>query len=386
VSDKIVIAPDKFKGSLSAKDASEAMQRGVLEVKPNAVCILCPMADGGEGTVDVFLAMGSQRHAVLVSGPLGDPVDAVFAMNDRTAILEMASASGLELIPRDRRNPTRTMTFGTGEMIRAALDAGASRMIVGIGGSATNDAGIGMLWALGVRFFDVDGAELGRSILDFERLHKIDVSNLDARLKRVRIEVASDVDNPLCGPHGAAFTFAAQKGASPLEIERLDRILHRIAVVSKKTLGRDFSNERGAGAAGGLGFALMAFLGARLESGVRLIAREAGLDGYLEGAAMCLTGEGSIDEQTLHGKTVDGVAAIASEHNVPVIAFGGAVDLETAATFEKRSVEVVQIAPAGVSKDESMRDAARLLQSAVARAVSDRRQSPSPRSETISQR
>lgn len=366
---KVVIAPDKFKGSLSALDASKAMQRGVLDTVPNAECILCPMADGGEGTVDAFLTMGAARHVARVSGPLGEPVDAVFAMNRETAILEMASASGLELVPRERRNPTHTTSYGTGELIRAALDAGASRMIVGIGGSATNDAGVGMLRALGVRFYDADGAELGNHILQYDRLDRIDVSNLDARSQRVRVEVASDVDNPLCGPHGAAYTFAAQKGASQDEIEQLDRILRRIAVVSEKTLGRDFSTEHGAGAAGGLGFALMAFLGARLESGVELVAQETGLDRDLESANLCLTGEGSIDEQTLHGKTIDGVARIAKKHGVAVIAFGGAVDAETAAAFEKRGVKVVRIAPDGMSKDESMKNAATLLQRAVATAT-----------------
>lgn len=345
------------------------MKRGVLDVASGADCILCPMADGGEGTVDVFLTMGAARHVARASGPLGEPVDAVFAMNGATAILEMASASGLALIPRDRRNPTHTTTYGTGEIISAALDARASRMIIGIGGSATNDAGVGMLRALGVRFFDADGLELDNNTLAYDRLHSVDVSHLEPRLKRVRIEVASDVDNPLCGPHGAAFTFAAQKGASPNEIERLDRILHRIAAVSAATLGRDFSNDRGAGAAGGLGFALMAFLGARLESGVRLVAREAGLDGYLESASLCLTGEGSIDEQTLHGKTIDGVAAIAKQHHVPVIAFAGAVDPETAAILEKRGVKVSRIAPDGMSKDESMKHAAQLLQRAAAAAT-----------------
>ena len=254
-------------------------------------------------------------------------------------------------------------------MIRASLDAGATRLIVGIGGSATNDAGVGMLRALGVRFFDTNGAELDNSILDYERLRNIDASHLDPRVRRVRIEVASDVDNPLCGPHGAAFTFAAQKGASPQEIEELDRILHRIAVVSEETLGSDFSNDRGAGAAGGIGFALMAFLGARLESGVQLVAEEVGLDRYLEGARLCLTGEGSIDEQTLHGKTIDGVITIAKTHHVPVIAFGGAVDKETAAALEKRGAKVVAIAPAGTSKDESIAHAARFLQSAAASAL-----------------
>lgn len=330
------------------------------------------MADGGEGTVDVFLARGAGRHTVRVSGPLGEPVNAVFAMNGETAILEMAAASGLGLISRERRDPTRTTTYGTGEMIRAALDAGARKLIVGIGGSATNDAGVGMLRALGAQFFDRQGRELRNEIIDYRRLARIDAANLDSRLKEVGTEVAADVDNPLYGAHGASVTFAAQKGASPDEIEQLDRVLHHIGVVIAKALGRDFSGDPGAGAAGGLGFALIAFLGARVERGVELVARETGLERQLQSAALCLTGEGSIDEQTLHGKTVDGVARLAEKHNVPVIAFGGSVDARTAAVFIQRGVRVVPIATNAISIEESMRNAATLLQRAAASATASR--------------
>jgi glycerate 2-kinase len=369
LSDKFVIAPDKFKGSLSAKEAAEAIQLGVLDASPRGVCVLCPMADGGEGTVDAFLAHGATRHSVRVRGPLRENVSAAFATDGETAVLEMASASGLALISHDRRDPTQTTTYGTGEMIRAALDAGARRLIIGVGGSATNDAGVGMLRALGVRFFDAEGGELGNGILSYDRLTRIDLTGRDRRLDRLKVEVAADVDNPLYGPHGAARTFAAQKGASQKTIELLDRVLRRIAVVSAETLGRDCSRDPGAGAAGGLGFALIAFLGARVERGVELVAREVGLGRYLEGAALCLTGEGSIDAQTLHGKTVDGVAGIAEKHNVPVIAFAGAVDAETAAIFNTRRVKVVAIAPPGTSKEESMRNAAPLLRRAAAAAL-----------------
>jgi glycerate 2-kinase len=327
------------------------------------------MADGGEGTVDVFLEHGATRHTARVRGPLGETVAAVFALKAETAILEMARASGLTLISTDRRDPTRTTTYGTGEMIRAALDLGARRLIVGIGGSATNDAGVGMLRALGVRFFDATGAQLSNDIVAYERLARIDVSHLDRRLERVTTEVAADVDNPLYGPDGASCMFASQKGASPDEIALLDRVLHRIAVVSEETLGRDFSGDPGAGAAGGLGFALIAFLRARVERGVQLVAREVGLERYLEGANLCMTGEGSIDAQTLHGKTVDGVAAIAKTRNVPVVAFGGMVDAKTAAALDERGVKVVTIAPPGTSKEESMRHAAELLQRAAATAT-----------------
>jgi glycerate kinase len=370
LNDRVVIAPDKFKGSLSAVEAAEAIKAGVLDVSPAAVCVLCPMADGGEGTVDAFLAHGATRHVARVRGPRDEAVDAAFAVVGETAILEMAAASGLGLIPRDRRDPTKTTTYGTGEMIRAALNAGATRLIIGVGGSATNDAGIGMLRALGVRFFDAENNQLGDGILEYAHLARIDVTDLDRRLERGRTEMAADVDNPLYGPHGAARTFAAQKGASPQAIYELDAILFRIARVTEQTLHRDFSGETGAGAAGGLGFALIAFLGARVERGVELVAREVGLEDDLEGATLCLTGEGGIDAQTLHGKTIDGVARLAKQHNVPVVAFGGVVDPETAATLAARGVRVVPIAPPQTPKDESMRNAARFLQSAAAACMS----------------
>ncbi len=366
---KIVIAPDKFKGSLTAYQAADAIERGILRADPRAHCVLCPMADGGEGTVDVFLARGASRHTARVAGPLGDPVEAVYAICDKTAILEMAGASGLELLPRSEHDPTRTDTFGTGQLIRAALDAGATHLIIGVGGSATNDAGTGMLRALGVRFLDRDGVAIDGPILAFERLESIDLGGLDARLKRVRIEAAVDVDDPLSGPSGASYMFAAQKGANPDQIRRLDAVLGHIADVAAAALGRDHRNDAGAGAAGGLGFALAAFLGATLEPGVALIARESGLEQLLTDATCCMTGEGKIDDQTLHGKAVAGVAEIASKHRVPVIAFCGVAEPEAVAALAKRNVRVIPIAPKTMSREESMRSAAALLESAAMAAV-----------------
>jgi glycerate kinase len=366
---KIVIAPDKFKGSLTASQAADAIARGILRADPRADCVLCPMADGGEGTVDVFLARGASRRTARVAGPLGDPVEAVYAICDETAILEMAGASGLELLPRSEHDPTRTDTFGTGQLIRAALDEGATHLIIGIGGSATNDAGTGMLRALGVRFLDPDGVAIDGPILAFEQLASIDRSRLDPRLSHVRIDVAVDVDSPLCGPSGASYTFAAQKGATPDQIRDLDRVLGHIADVTAAALGHDYRDAEGAGAAGGLGFALKAFLGATLEPGVALIARESGLDASLNGATCCMTGEGKIDDQTLHGKTVAGVAEIASKHGVPVIAFCGVAEPNAVAALAKRNVRVIPIAPKTMSREESMRSAAALLESAAMTAM-----------------
>ncbi len=368
--EKIVIAPDKFKGTLSATEAARAIERGVLKARPQARCELCPMADGGEGTVDVFLERGAERKVARVRGPRGELVDAVYAGDGETAILEMSSASGLGLLDRAQYDPTQTSTFGTGELIRAALDGGARRIVMGIGGSATNDAGTGMLRALGVRFLDAAGTEIDGGILEFARLDSIDLDRLDPRIAKTAVEVAVDVDNPLCGPDGATNTFAAQKGATPGQIEQLERVLRRIAEISTRTLGRDESDVPGAGAAGGLGFALVAFLGAKLQPGVRLIARESGLDELLDGATLCLTGEGKIDLQTLHGKTVYGVALIAREHKVPAIAFGGTVDPEAKKRLAQIGVEVVGISPAGIPLEESIRSAAALLEAAARAAVS----------------
>ncbi|MFY9630611.1 MAG: glycerate kinase [Candidatus Cybelea sp.] len=370
VEDKIVIAPDKFKGSLTATEAARAIERGVLKARPQARCEICPMADGGEGTVDAFLERGAERKVARVHGPRGALLDAVYARDGETAILEMSSASGLGLLDRSQYDPTQTSTFGTGELIRAALDGGARRIVMGIGGSATNDAGTGMLRALGVRFLDASGAEIDGSILELARLESIELDGLDPRIGETTIEVAVDVDNPLCGPDGATHTFSTQKGATPEQIEQLESVLRHIAEISARTLGRDESDAAGAGAAGGLGFALVAFLGAKLLPGVRLIARECGLDKLLDGATLCLTGEGKIDLQTLHGKTVYGVAQIAREHHVPTIAFGGTVAQDAKERLAQIGIEVVGISPAGMPLEESIRSAAGLLEAAAQAAVS----------------
>lgn len=360
----VVIAPDKFKGALTAMQASQAIERGVKRAAADIECKLCPMADGGEGTVETFLDRGAQRMTARVRGPLGKPVDANFALDGHTAIVEMSSASGLGLLNKDQYDPTKTDTFGTGGLITAALSAGAQRIIVGLGGSATNDAGTGMLRALGVRFLDKDGDELREGILTYERLASIDLEALDTRVRNVRIDAAVDVDNPLCGPDGASYTFAKQKGATPEQIERLDAVLEHIADIASRALGHDERNTPGAGAAGGLGFALVAFLDANLEPGVRLIADEAGLPDMMHGASLCMTGEGKIDLQTLHGKTVAGVAEIARGSGVPVVAFGGKVEEDAARALGERGVKAVQTAPAEMPAEQAMKRAAEFLEEA----------------------
>ncbi|HET9097391.1 MAG TPA: glycerate kinase [Candidatus Baltobacteraceae bacterium] len=337
---RVVIAPDKFKGRLTAAQAADAIERGMRAVLHDAEFVVAPMADGGEGTVDAFIRAGAQPRAVRVHGPLGDPVDAVFAVLDDTAIIEMAAASGLELLAHDRRDVMHADTYGTGELLLAALDAGARRVIVGAGGSATNDAGTGFLRALGARFIDETGEVLDRAIARYARLEEIDLTHFDSRVRSVPIVIASDVDNPLCGSRGASRTYAAQKGANPAQIALLDLTFDHVADVAARTLRRDQRDSPGAGAAGGLGYALLEFLGARLERGVNVIAEELDLTQALHGASLCVTGEGKIDDQTLHGKTVSGVAELARAQHVPVVAFAGVVEPRAKVELEERGITV----------------------------------------------
>lgn len=324
---KIVIAPDSFKESLSAPDVAEAIARGWRRVFPQAEVLLRPLADGGEGTVDAVLAAtAGERRECRVEGPLGEPTLAHWGwLDDATAVIEMASASGLHLVPRDRRDATRSSSRGTGELIRAALDAGARKIILGLGGSANNDAGAGLLGALGVRFLAADGEELAPGGAALAGLHSLDLGGLDPRLVDVAVEVAADVDNPLCGPRGASAVFGPQKGASAEQVAQLDAALAHFAKVVAATLGEDFSRVPGVGAAGGLGFAARAFLRARFRPGIELVAELAGLADALVGADLVLTGEGRLDAQSLHGKTPVGVARIARQAGVPVVALAGSL-------------------------------------------------------------
>ncbi|WP_261793361.1 glycerate kinase, partial [Pseudomonas aeruginosa] len=324
---KIVIAPDSFKESLSAPDVAEAIARGWRRVFPQAEVLLRPLADGGEGTVDAVLAAtAGERRECRVEGPRGEPTLAHWGwLDDATAVIEMASASGLHLVPRDRRDATRSSSRGTGELIRAALDAGARKIILGLGGSATNDAGAGLLGALGVRFLAADGEELAPGGAALAGLHSLDLGGLDPRLVDVAVEVAADVDNPLCGPRGASAVFGPQKGASAEQVAQLDAALAHFAKVVAATLGEDFSRVPGVGAAGGLGFAARAFLRARFRPGIELVAELAGLADALVGADLVLTGEGRLDAQSLHGKTPVGVARIARQAGVPVVALAGSL-------------------------------------------------------------
>ena len=361
---KIVIAPDSFKESLSAPEVAAAIARGWRQVFPEAELLLRPMADGGEGTVDAVLAAtGGERRECRVCGPLGEPVLAHWGwLGEGTAVLEMASASGLHHVPRDRRDATVTTSLGTGELIRAALDAGATRIILGLGGSATNDGGAGLLQALGVRFLDAREVELPPGGAALARLARIDVGGLDPRLLQARLEIAADVDNPLCGPRGASRVFGPQKGADPQQVEQLDAALEHYARVVAATLGEDHSHHPGVGAAGGLGFAARAFLHAGFRPGIELVAELSGLADAVEGADLVITGEGRLDSQSLHGKTPVGVARIARAAGVPVVALAGSLGEDYQALYAAGIDAAFALSPGPQSLEQAMTGAAAELQ------------------------
>ena len=321
-----VLAPDSFKESMSAKEVCIAMEKGLRKVYPEAVYVHVPMADGGEGTVQSLVdASGGQIYTKKVTGPLGQTLTAQYGiMGDGiTAVIEMASASGIQLIEQADRNPLITTTYGTGELIKECLDRGIRSIIIGIGGSATNDGGTGMAEALGAKFLDAAGKALPRGGGSLDRLASMDTSGLDERLQQVQLIVACDVTNPLCGQRGASVVFGPQKGATPEQVQQLDANLAHYADVVKAQLGKDVRDLPGAGAAGGLGAGLMIFTHAVLQRGIEIVIEHTGLKQKLEGADLVFTGEGGIDFQTKFGKTPYGVAATAKASGKKVIALAG---------------------------------------------------------------
>ena len=358
---KIVIAPDSYKESLSALEVAQVVEAGFRQVFPDADYVLVPVADGGEGTVDAMVAAtGGRKETVTVSGPLGEPVEAFYGLtgDGDTAVIEMAAASGLALVPPDRRNPLLTSSRGTGELIRAALDAGARRFILGIGGSATNDGGAGMVQALGARLLDLEGRELDGSGGDLARLERIDVSALDPRLAECRIEVACDVDNPLTGARGASAVFGPQKGATPEMVQALDANLARLARIVGRDLGVAVDTVPGAGAAGGMGAAMLAFFGATLKPGIEIVTAAVDLDTQVRDADLVITGEGRIDFQTVHGKTPIGVARVAKRHGKPVIGIAGSLGAEVGVVHAHGIDAVFSVLGKPCTLDEALRDAA----------------------------
>ncbi|ELV8610134.1 glycerate kinase [Vibrio vulnificus] len=334
---KIIIAPDSYKESLTAMDVAIAIEKGFKQVLPDAQYVKLPMADGGEGTVQSMVdATGGTTIEHTVSGPLGQPVCGFFGLlgEGKTAVIEMAAASGLHLVTPDQRNPLITTTFGTGELIKAALDHGVEHIIVGIGGSATNDGGIGMAQALGIKLLDAQGNALGYGGGELAKLATIDCSQLDPRLAQVRLEVACDVDNPLCGTKGASAVFGPQKGATPEMVKTLDENLAHYAAIIKQQLGADVRDMAGAGAAGGMGAALLGLLNAELRPGIEIVMDAVRLDEIVADADLVITGEGRIDSQTIHGKTPIGVARTAKKHGLPVIGIAGCLSADCGVVHE----------------------------------------------------
>ncbi len=360
---KLVIAPDSFKESLSASAVAEAIATGWARVYPDAELLLCPMADGGEGTVDAVLAVtAGERRECQVQGPLGAPVTAHWGwLPGQQAMVEMASASGLHLVAPQQRDVLRASSHGTGELIRAALDAGARRLVLGLGGSATNDGGAGLLQALGVRFLGADGNELPSGGAALQQLQHIDLTGLDTRLARLEVMVAADVDNPLCGPQGASAIFGPQKGASEQQVAQLDQALAHFADVMSATLGEDVRHCPGVGAAGGLGFAAKAVLKAQFRPGVELVAELCGLADMLQGADLVITGEGRLDGQSLHGKTPVGVARLARSAGVPVIALAGSLGEGYQRLYAEGIAAAFSLAPGPLTLEQAMTEAAAQL-------------------------
>lgn len=364
---RIVFAPDSFKGCATAAQVCEALAVGLRRVLPHADLVFVPMADGGEGTVQSLVDATNGSFLFRdVTGPLGSPVRARFGIlgDGATAVLEMASASGLTLVPPSLRNPGITTTRGTGELIQAALEEGCRKLILGLGGSATNDGGAGMAQALGVRLLEESGRELPSGGLALKNLARIDTTAMAQAIADLEVVVACDVSNPLCGPTGASAIYGPQKGATPEMVEELDAALSHYAEILQRDLGREVKDVPGAGAAGGLGAGLLAFLNARLRRGVEIVMEAVSLEPRLAEADLVITGEGSIDGQTAFGKTVSGVASAAKRFGVPVIAIAGTIQPGAEALIDNGVDAFFAIVDRPMSLEEAMSQALPLLEKA----------------------
>lgn len=359
---RVLVAPDKFKGSLPALGVAAAVATGVRRVRPEAEVATLPVADGGDGTLDAALASGFERVDVTVTGPTGQPVHTAYARRDGTAVVEMADACGLSRLPGGTPAALDASSRGLGEAVAAALDAGCRSLVIGIGGSASTDGGAGMVAALGGRLLDADGNPVPDGGAGLDRLARLELDGLHSALAEADVVVACDVDNPLTGLHGAAAVYGPQKGASPDDVARLDRALTGWADVVAATTGSDVRDRAGAGAAGGVGFAALGLLGASLRPGIELMLDLLGFEDRVAGCHLVVTGEGSLDAQSLHGKAPVGVAVAAGRHGVPVVAVCG-----------RRTLDEATLAGAGIGAAYAlldvepdpatcMRDAARLLE------------------------
>ncbi|WP_078809079.1 glycerate kinase family protein [Selenihalanaerobacter shriftii] len=362
---KVLVAPDSFKGSLTALEVAESLERGLQRAESQFEIEKLPMADGGEGTVRSLVDATDGRIVTqIVTGPLGNEVEAFFGVlgDGDTAVIEMAAASGLPLVHKDKRDPKKTTTYGTGELIKFALDEGCKKLIIGIGGSATNDCGVGMAQALGGEFLDKDGNNVGFGGGELENVQKLDLTDLDSRLEEVEIQVACDVDNTLYGKNGAAYIYGPQKGATPEVVKELDEGLKNIAQVIKSDLNKDVNNIPGAGAAGGLGAGLTAFLGAELKPGVDIVIEASKIEDKVKEVDMIITGEGMIDSQTIFGKTPIGVARVAKKHDRPVIGIAGSLGNGANKVYEEGIDTLFSIVDKPMELKNAMEQAQELLE------------------------
>lgn len=369
---KIVVAPQSLKGSLTAAETGRAIAEGARAVYPDAEMRIVPVADGGEGTTQALVdATGGKLLEREVTGPLGKPVQAFFGLlgDGHTAVIEMAASSGLPLVPTAQRDPRVTTTYGVGELILAAREAGCTHFIIGIGGSATNDGGAGMAQALGARLLDARGRDLPYGGAALARLARIEMERMDQRLANCTVEVASDVNNPLCGPTGASAVYGPQKGATPEMVAELDAALAHYAQIVERDLGQAVRDVPGAGAAGGLGAGLLAFLHATLRPGAQIVLEAVRLEEQIRGADLMLTAEGQLDSQTAYGKSVGAVAALAKKYHLPVLAIAGGLADDYREIY-KLGIDGIAVLPSGpMSLEDAMKHAARLMSEATERTL-----------------
>jgi glycerate kinase len=369
---RILVAPQALKGSSTAAQTGQAIAKGVQAILPDAQVTIIPIADGGEDTVQTLVdAMGGHIVHTKVTGPLSEPVDAFLGLlgDGSTAVIEMAACAGLPLVPPTRRNPLITTTYGVGELILFALSQGYRQFILGIGGSATNDAGAGMAQALGGRLIDIDGQPIARGGAALASLAHVDISTLDPRLSTCTFRVACDVSNPLCGPEGASAVYGPQKGATPDMVEELDAALAHFATIVEQDLHRSLANIPGAGAAGGLGAGLLAFLPANLEPGTQIIFDMLHLEEHIAQNDLVITAEGQIDAQTVYGKSISAIASLARQHNVPVLALAGGLAPGHEQLYKLGVSAIIPLPPGPLSLSESIKQAEQLTRDATERAM-----------------
>lgn len=368
---KILIAPDSFKGTNTSIMVSNRIEKGVKKVVPDAEVIKIPIADGGEGTVEALVVgAGGEYYTETVVGPMGETMQAQFGiLKNGIGVIEMAAASGLPLVPEDKRNPLAATTYGTGQLMKAALDKGCRQIVIGIGGSATNDGGVGLAQALGISFKDKDGKELGYGGGPLADLATIDMSGADPRLQDTTITVACDVSNPLCGEKGAAAIFGPQKGADPEMVKLLDKNLAHLADRVKAQFGKDFSGTPGAGAAGGLGYGLLAFCDAQMKSGIQTVLDTVEIDKFLPDCDFVITGEGKIDAQSAFGKVPVGVAERVKKYNLPVLAIVGDIGQGAEAVYAYGVDSIMSTVNKAMPLSEALANSGDLLEEAAERAM-----------------